>query len=398
MKIQGRTSRLNLKDMKKILITTGIFPPDIGGPASYAMTMGKKAEGLAEITVITYSSKFSYPTDKELSFKVARVWKKWPKPFKHLAYFFKVLRLASKNDIIFSLNTVSAGLPALLAARIRKKKFFVKIVGDYAWEIAVQKNKSSFLIGDFQEATKTGWIKLLAGVQYWVCRKADGVIVPSQYLADMVKGWGTKSEKIHVIYNGVDFKKSELTKEEARKKIGIPGNIILSSGRLVPWKGFRMLIKIMPKLLEINQFLRLVIVGDGPEKKTLDSMVKNMGLDRKVFIVGRKSQEDLAIYLAASDMFVLNSGYEGFSHQILEAMAAGIPVIASAMGGNKEVISQGENGFLVRYNDEFNIIEAIKGLWQSPEFREHFAREGLETVKKFSVEKMVEETIKLLTS
>ena len=384
--------------MSKILITTGIFPPDIGGPASYAMTMGKKASGSTQITVISYSSKFSHPSDKELPFKVVRVWKKWPKPLKHVVYFFRVLSLSAKNDVVFSLNAVSAGLPALLAAKMRKKKFFVKIVGDYAWEIAVQKHKSSFLISDFQKATKSGWIKLLAKVQYWVCRKADGVIVPSQYLADMVKEWGVKPEKIHVIYNGVDFKKSELTKEEARKKLGIPGNIILSSGRLVPWKGFRMLIKIMPKLLEVSQFLRLVIVGDGPEKKTLDSMVKNMGLDRKVFLVGRKSKEDLAIYLAASDMFILNSGYEGFSHQILEAMAAGVPVIASAMGGNKEVINQGENGFLVRYNDEFNIIEAIKGLWQSPEFKEQFAKEGLETIKKFSVEKMIDETIKLLTS
>ena len=383
--------------MKRILITTGIFPPDIGGPASYAVTMGQKTSGLANITVVTYSSKLSYKSDQELPFKVVRVWRKWPKPLKHIIYFFRVFKLASKNDVIYSLNAVSAGLPSLLVAKIRRKRFLVKIVGDYAWEMAVQKNKSSFLINDFQAATKKGWIKLLAKTQYWVCRKADGVIVPSQYIADIVRGWGTKPNKIHLIYNGVDFKKSELTKEDARKKIGIPGNIILSSGRLVPWKGFRMLIKIMPKVLEINQFFRLIIIGDGPEMNNLKTIVRNMGLDRKVYLVGKKSKEDMALYLAASDMFILNSGYEGFSHQILEAMAAGVPVIASAMGGNKEVVNQGENGFLVRYNDEFNILEAIKGLHQSPELKNEFIIEGRKTVEKYSLERMMNETLVLLT-
>src|SRR3989344_4310784 len=256
--------------MKKILITTGIFPPDIGGPASYAMTLGKNALNGQQITVVTYSSKFSYSSDKELPFRVVRVWRKWPKGLRHLIYFFRVLSEAKKHDVLLSLNAVSAGVLALRAARIRKKKFFVKIVGDYAWEIAVNKKKSSLLINDFQDAAHSGLIKILSKMQRRTCKKADGVIVPSEYLAGIVKKWGVAPEKIHIIYNGVDFNKSELTKEEARKKIGIPGNIIVTSGRLVPWKGFKMLIKIMPKILEVNQFLRLVIIGDGPEKKILE--------------------------------------------------------------------------------------------------------------------------------
>ncbi len=382
--------------MKNILIATGIFPPDIGGPASYAMTLGKNVPEGSKITVVTYSSKFNHASDKALPFKVVRVWRKWPKGLRHLVYFFRVLSEAKKNDVVLSLNAVSAGSPALMAARMSKKKFFVKVVGDYAWEIAINKNKSSLLINDFQDAAKRGFINILSKTQRRVCNKADGVIVPSQYLAGIVKKWGVAPEKIHVIYNGVDFKESGLTKEEARKKLGIPGNIIVSSGRLVPWKGFKMLIKIMPKILEINPFLRLVIIGDGPERKLLASMVKNMGLDRKVYLVGKKTREEMAVYFAAADMFVLNSGYEGFSHQILEAMAAGVPVIASAIGGNKEVIEQGRNGFLVKYNDEFNLIEAIKGMHKSSEIRDEFAAEGRETVSKFSFEQMIEKTFKLL--
>jgi glycosyltransferase involved in cell wall biosynthesis len=157
-----------------------------------------------------------------------------------------------------------------------------------------------------------------------------------------------------------------------------------------------MLVKIMPRLFEINQFFRLVIIGDGPERKTLESIVKNMHLENKVYLVGKKSKEELALFSAAADIFVLNTAYEGFSHQILEAMAAGMPVITTAVGGNREVVRQGENGFMVKYNDEFNLIEAIKTVWQTPELRERFVEEGKKTAAHFNVDKMCQETIALL--
>ena len=364
--------------MKRILITTGIFPPDIGGPATYGAIMEQalKKRGF-EVKVLIYS----------------RTGKILPKGLRHFWYFLKLMPAVKKADAVLALNAVSAGRPALFWAKMFKKKFVVRIVGDYAWEMAVAKSKTSLLIDDFQKISKRGF---LHSVQVKTCKQADTIIVPSKYLASIVKGWGVPSEKIKVIYNGVDFKPSDLNREEARSKVGVHGNIILSVGRLVPWKGFRMLIKIMPRILELKQFARLVIVGDGPDKKILESMVKNMGLINKVFLVGKKSKEELAIYLSASDMFVLNSGYEGFSHLILEAMAAGVPIIASAVGGNKEVVKQGDNGFLVKYNDEFNIIEAIKALWNDKELAANFAEKGKETVQRFSSEKMIEETIKVL--
>ena len=382
--------------MNKILITTGIFMPEIGGPASYAKTLANRLKDF-EVTVLTYSPVFSFKDDKNQSYKIVRVWSRWPKGLKHVIYFLKAISLAKKNNVVFALNAVSAGIPAMYAAKMAKKKLFVKIVGDTAWEKAMNNGKTHLLIDDFQKTKKTGRIRMLHQLQYKVCKGANGIIVPSQYLANIVESCGIQKEKIKIIYNGVDFTLSDLTKEEAKKNIGIFGDIIISVGRLVPWKGFRMLIKIMSRLSEISQLFRLVIVGDGPDQKILESMIKNLGLERRVYLVGRKSQEELADYLAAADMFVLNTGYEGFSHQILEAMTAGVPVITTAIGGNKEVIRQGENGFMVKYQDEFNLIEAIKSLWQNPELQEEFKKEGKKTIEHFSSEKMIEETIKILT-
>jgi len=381
-----------------ILITTGIFPPDSGGPATYGRSMASVLSKGNKVTVLTYSAKRNYKNEEKYLFKILRVWKKIPKPFRHGLFFLKALINVNKSDIVYSLNAVSAGFPALLAARFFKKKFIVKIVGDYSWEIAVNTGKTTLLINDFQGSVKKGRIKTLNKIQTWVCKNSDIVIVPSEYLAKLVKGWGVSEEKIRVIYNGVDFKPANISREEAKKKIGIMGNTLISVGRLVPWKGFKMLIKMMPRILEINQFFCLVIIGDGPDRKNLESMIKNMGLQRKVHLVGRKSAGEIAEYFAASDIYILNSGYEGFSHLILEAMAAGVPLIASGVGGNKEVIRQGENGFLVKYNDEFNILEAIKTLWQMPDLREEFIKEGQKTVEKFSIEKMFRETEELLMS
>lgn len=381
----------------KFLIVTGIYPPDIGGPASYGKTLAQKLAENFSVSLVTYSSKRNFPEDKNQPFKIIRIAKWIPKFLRHFIFFTKAFSAAKNADVILALNAVSAGLPAFWTAKIRKKKFFVKIVGDYAWETAANTGRTSLLIDDFQKSKRRGWIGTLHKLQVRVCKGADGVIAPSHYLANIVKGWGVPEEKIKVVYNGVNFKAAEMSKEEARKKIGIAGNIIISIGRLVPWKGFRMLIKIMPELFKINQFFRLVIAGDGPEMKILELILKNLHLENKVYLVGRKSKEELSVFMAAADLFVLNTGYEGFSHQILEAMSAGLPVITTSVGGNREIIKQGENGFMIKYNDEFNLIEAIKTLWRTGELRSRFIEEGKKTAGQFSSDKMINETIKILT-
>lgn len=340
----------------------------------------------------------NFKDDKNQPYRVVRVWSRLPKGWRHVVYLFKAISLAKKSDVIFALNAVSAGIPAMYAAKMAKKRFFVRVVSDAAWERAMEKGKTHLAPTDFQKIDKNGFVGLLHKLQCRVCKNAHGIIVPSKYVAELVSGWGIPKEKIHVVYNGVDFKPSEFSKEEARRELGIFGHIIVSIGRLIPLKGFRMLIKIMPKILEINQAFRLVIVGDGPDRNVLESMVRNLNLGNKVHLVGKKNQSDLAIYLASADMFVLNTMTEGFSHQVLEAMKAGVPVITTAVGGNKEVVTQGENGFLVRYNDEFNLVEAVRSLWQDPALRDEFVKNGKKTVERFSVEKMYEETLKLLSS
>ena len=384
--------------MKRLLITTGIFAPDIGGPASYARTLGERlASSGFEVTVLTYSSVLRHQDDASLPFTVRRVWTKNLWGFRHLLYLWQAIGLARHADAVLSLSAVSGGLPSLWAAKLAKKPLVVRVVGDYAWEMAMQTGTTFLLIDEFQKAPAGGRIGRLRKFQRRICKEAAAVIVPSRYLAALVAGWGIPEDRIHVIANGVEASRVVLAKEEARKRIGISGNIILSAGRLVPWKGFLMLIKLMPQLLQTNQFFRLVIMGDGPDMKMLQTVVRNLGLERKVFLVGRKNASEAALYLAAADVFVLNTAYEGFSHQVVEAMAAGVPVVTTAVGGNREIVTQGEDGLLVRYNDEFNLAEAIKTIQKQPELRERLIAEGRKTAQRFSAERMYQETERLLS-
>lgn len=360
---------------KKILIATGIFPPDTGGPATYAKLLADHWSN--GVIVVTYT----------------RALRRIPKPFRHVIYFFNVWRQAKKTDLIYSLSATSAGLPAALAARLRKKPFLVRIAGDSVWESAINRKQTSLLINDFQTAHKSGRLALRHRMQVWVCRQARSVVVPSEYLAGIVEGWGISSENIRVVHNAIHrVALAEQGKDILRKELGIPGALIVSPGRLVPWKGFRMLIKLMPQFLEINPFFRLVIVGDGPELGMLKHMAKNLNLTSKIIFTGKQSDEQTNRYLAAADLYILNTGYEGFSHATLAAMTYGVPVITTNVGGNRELIHQGENGFMVKYNDEFNILEAVKTLWQSPELRKKFSEAGRMTASRYTPERTIEET------
>ncbi len=381
----------------KITIAAGIFWPDIGGPATYIKNLADeiKAQNIA-VDVVCRSRVGKFEEDKYLGYKVVRVKSAPIKIFTYISYIYKLWKTAKDSNIIFAQGAISSGYPVILVNKFLKKKIVVKIVGDYAWETAQNRGETHLSIDDFQKSKKEGKIKKLHDLQTRVCKEADLVIVPSQYLAEIVGGWGVPRENIQVIYNGVKFKPADLDKEEARKEIGISGNIILSIGRLVPWKGFKMLIKMMPEIIKRDQFARLVIVGEGPDRKLLEMMIKNLGLEKKVYLVGIKSKNELAVYLAASDMFVLNTDYEGFSHQILEAMLVEIPIITTNVGGNKEIMSHGENGLVVGYNDEEGLLGAIRMILERPELAKRIVHGAKKTAVKFSHKQMITETTNTL--
>ncbi|MBI2038963.1 MAG: glycosyltransferase family 4 protein [Candidatus Niyogibacteria bacterium] len=364
----------------KILIATPLFPPDIGGPATYSAILSDELpkHGI-DVCIASFSA-----------------FRRLPRGIRHAAYFFLCLWRAQGADIIYAQDPFSVGFPAMVAAKLLRKKFILKIVGDYAWEI-FQGSAGIFVsLDDFQN----GRFDLVTEIRRWaekrVAESARMVIVPSAYLKRIVAGWGKEQSKIRIIPNAFGGVRCLLTREEARAKYHLQGTVIVSAGRLVPWKGFGTLIEIVPDIVREIPDLRLVIAGDGEERETLELAVRALGLDARVMLAGRVRHAELAEYIRAADLFVLNTGYEGLSHQLLEVLALKTPVVTTNVGGNPEIIRDGENGVLVDYNDREALKKAITRLFGDDALRATFARTGPETVRMFTRERMVGDLISLV--
>jgi len=377
----------------KILIATGIYPPDIGGPATYSSLLKKELpkRGI-DIKIVTYGP--------------AGISRKIPKGLRHLIYFFVCFFKALKTDIVYAQNQISAGLPAMLAAKVTGRRFIIKIVGDSVWEKAFQEYDIKDNIDEFQKKKYAFKVELLRKLQKWVVKRAGLIIVPSKYLKEIVIGWGIDFEKIKVVYNALDRSRSTQTitpntmtssgTGRAQKNAEIDkknASIILSAGRLVPWKGFDVLIKI---LKELPREIALKIVGTGPEEKKLKKLVSKLDLEKRVKFLGKLEHKKLLQLMNESGIFVLNSGYEGFPHIILEAMTMNLPVITTNTCGNPEIVKDNYNGLLVKHNNKKQIKEAILKLWEDKKLKKKFTENAKKSLNKFSEEKMIRETLRVL--
>lgn len=381
----------------RILIATGIFPPDSGGPATYSSLLGQELKKRGKkIELICYSS-FWRLTDSHFAFPVRRVWRGWPLLIRYFWFFFWLLVKSFKYDIIYAQDLIASGLPALLVKWLTGKKIAIKIVGDYAWEQAQIQRGLRIDIDEFQNIKVRGKIGLLKKIQTFILKRSDLVITPSHYLKNLVSRWGVPPERVKVIYNAIVGRREvDLNKQIAQREIDIQGDIILTVARLVPWKGIDLLIELMPELVKKNPNFKLVIVGDGPYGPALERLIKKLGLENSVVLTGSISRSRIANYYAAATMFVLNSGYEGFSHVILEAMKYHLPVIASDKGGNKELIISDFNGLLLPYNDKSSWREGILRLWGSQELRKRLTQEKIYKLPIFDVNRMVSDTLQAL--
>ncbi|MDI6780493.1 MAG: glycosyltransferase [bacterium] len=229
-----------------------------------------------------------------------------------------------------------------------------------------------------------------------VLRYADQVMTLSEDLKEkMIKILGIPGEKIKVILNGVDIEKfSFLAEKRTRKRqeLGIAEDrlVVGTVGRLEAVKNQRMLIQAMPELLKKFPDVMTVIIGDGILKAELINMAKELGLSEHILFPGVRN--DVAEILSAMDLFIISSLTEGICNAILEAMSCGLPVIATDVGGNPEIVLDGKTGLLVALSDMVGFVAAIEDLLGNKEKRKEYGRNGQEMVEqRFSLQRMVRE-------
>ena len=232
--------------------------------------------------------------------------------------------------------------------------------------------------------------------RYWVNRMTDlwtdRVVCVSQQVADFVVNHiGIPQDKVIVIPNGIetlDFERLP-DKGQARTDLGLPLDPVLvgTVARLDSVKRVDVLLHALTSLPQVYS----LIVGEGPKRASLLALSKRLDLTDRVRLVGH--QENVSAWLAALDVFVLSSDWEGMPNALLEAMAAGLPVVATAVGGIPDVVVEGVNGFLVPPRDPTSLAQAITRMLDDPDRRHRMGQAGRKrAIEHFSAERMVERT------
>jgi glycosyltransferase involved in cell wall biosynthesis len=366
----------------KICVATGLYPPEIGGPATYAtMLEAELPQHGLEVTIVPFG------------------WvRRYPKIIRHLMYLQKLWRESREADVIYALDPISVGVPALMVARLRRKPFLIRLGGDYAWE----QGRARFgLTGTLDEylAKPKGrpvWVCILAAVQAFVVKRADRVIAPSFYLKSVIAKWGVPEARITVIYSALFPLFVNEKRDTLRQQLRYRHPTIVSAGRLVPWKGFRVLIEATAKLQQTYPEVMLVIAGDGGERIALEEYAAELGISKRVRFVGNVSKDTLGAIIKAADVFVLNTAYEGLSHQLLEVMDLGTPIVTTPAGGNAELISDRVTGYLVKYNNCEALVDAMSCLFEHEGSRHHLVQAARLRSKEFSKERVIEQLLVVL--
>jgi len=375
---------------KKILIATGIYPPDLGGPATLLTELPSALikKGI-DVKVITYSD--AVLTSREKQEKIVyRISRQQCSFCRQAKYFWQMLKLSFWADLTYATDTYSVGYFAYLIKKLAGKKYIIRFAGDSAWETAVASGWMEDYIVDFQHKKYDSKIEKLKQRRTVILKNADCVIAVSHFMSDLAQKIGVAKDKISVIYNSVNFF------SEQNQKIKPTAPTLVFAGRLMPWKGVTALLSVVAELKNNFPDIIFEVLGDGPQELYLKEVAKNLSLGKNVNFHGRVSEPESHKIFSRSTIFVLNTNYEGLPHSVLNAMACGLPVITTPVGGNPEVVQDGENGLLAPYNDKKAWANAITRLLNDESLQTKFIANGQKTLESFKWDKLVDETVRVI--
>jgi len=217
----------------------------------------------------------------------------------------------------------------------------------------------------------------------YIINNSDTIISPAHCLLSYIRS--NYRKKVKIIPHGVDIRRFNVKNENNyRKKLGMKKEeiLVLSVQRLVLKKGIKYLLYAMSMVVKEDPNVKLVIIGEGPEKPQLIKLIKKMKITKNVKIAGFVGSEVLPKYYSACDIFVLHSLYEQFGIVLLEAMACGKPVVSTKVGAIPEIVENGKTGFLVDLKNPKQLSEAILKLASDENLRNKLGKEGRKKVEK----------------
>jgi glycosyltransferase involved in cell wall biosynthesis len=289
---------------------------------------------------------------------------KWGMLFYGVLLFFSALRCVKRLRKEFDFDLIDAhfvypdGFAAILLGKFFNKPVVVSARGS--------------------DINLYATLPMIRRILSYTLSRAKRVVAVSQALKEEITKLGVSADKVVVVSNGVDVKRFyPLPKEQAQRELQLPRKrIILSAGNLTANKGFDLLVRAFSRLADdpSGNDLHLVIVGEGTERRPLERMVTSLGINNRVKLVGAVAHERMHLWYNAADIFCLVSEREGLPNVLLEALACGVPVVATQVGGIPEILSSDELGLLTG-REESKVADAIRAAlaktWRADALIEH---------------------------
>jgi len=363
----------------RVVVVSGIWPPDSGGPASHAPALADflaaRGHGVEVVTTADGEpAARSYPV----------TWASRRSPLRHVRATSLVRGAARRADVVYATSMIRRAATGTALAR---RPLVVKLVSDEAFERATRTGRYAGTLDEFQ-ASGGLRTRFLRATRTQALRRARHVFCPSAYLRAIALGWGLDAAAVSVLPNPAPPVPALPPRDELRREFELAGNVVVFAGRLGPQKAVDTLLSAISAVPDLT----LVVAGDGPERGALERRTRELDLDGRVRFLGGVPREDVLRLFRAADASVLPSAWENFPHTVVEALAVGCPVIATAVGGVPEVVRDGENGLLVPPNDVAALTAAIARLFSDAGLRERLAAAASGSVAGYS-EQAVFETI-----
>jgi glycosyltransferase involved in cell wall biosynthesis len=295
-----------------------------------------------------------------------------------------VARAARDADVVYATSMIRRSAAGASAAR---RPLVVKLVADEVFERAQRAGWFEGTLDDFQREAGDLRVRALRLARTASLRQARHIFCPSAYLLGIAVRWGLDPARMSVLPNPAPELPPLPPAAEVRADLGLDGPVLGFAGRLTPQKALDVALAAVSAVSGVT----LVVLGDGPERASLERRAGELGLDGRVRFLGSAARSDVLRLFRGCDAALLSSAWENFPHTVVEALAVGTPVLATAVGGVPEVVHDGENGLLVPPGDPVALGEAIARFFAEPGLRERLAAAAAPSVAPLAEEHLLAE-------
>jgi glycosyltransferase involved in cell wall biosynthesis len=345
---------------------------DVGGTERLVIELVKRLSSMASFSVCCIDQRGEWA--QELVERGVSVTELLRQPGFHPSLAFRLARLAARGKVdVLHCHHYSPFVYGQLAAILNRR---LRVVFTEHGRLS-----------DARPSSKRKLANAVLG------RLGASIYAVSYALRDHMAAEGLPRERIHVIHNGIEPGPSPgaAARREGRERLGLEETcaVLGTVARLDPVKDLDTMIRAAARVCQQRPGAKLVIVGDGPERARLAALVESLCLSQAVLFTGHRS--DARALLPAFDVYLNSSVSEGVSISILEAMAAERPVVATAVGGNPEIVEDGRTGCTVAARDPAALAAAVDRLLESPERRDAFGVRGRQSVlEHFTFDRMAQ--------